>query len=118
MSERVIENQLLSNSVDLNSSFEEKMQISKIRKLDRSIGNNLKMFYGYRCQICGELIGEEYSAHVVEAHLIDYFVKIINNNSSNQLIVCPNHNRIIHKVNPVFDRKNKVFNYSNEKNKV
>lgn len=115
MDERAFENQPFSDIVDLNAGMAEKMQIAKIRKLDRSIGNNLKLLYGYRCQICGELIGEEYSAHVVEAHHIDYFVKSLNNDSSNQLIVCPNHHRIIHEVNPVFDRKSKVFNYSNGK---
>lgn len=115
MSERMFENQLLSDSVDINASLEEKMQIAKIRKLDRSIGNNLKLLYGYRCQICGGLIGEEYSAHVVEAHHIDYFVKSLNNDASNQLIVCPNHHRIIHEVNPVFDRRTKVFTYNNGK---
>ena len=113
MSERVFENQLLSDSVDLNASLEEKMQIAKIRKLDRSIGNNLKLLYGYRCQICGELIGEEYSAHVVEAHHIDYFVNSLNNDSQNQMIVCPNHHSIIHDANPVFDRKRRLYVYAN-----
>lgn len=85
----------------------------KIRKLNRKIGDNLKLLYGYRCQICGKLIGEEYGAHVCEAHHIDYFVNSLNNDSSNQLIVCPNHHSIIHDANPTFDRKRLLYIYQN-----
>ncbi len=111
--ERMFEERSEMKITDPNASVEEKMQIAKVRKLDRSIGNNLKQLYGYRCQICGKLIGEEYSAHVVEAHHIDYFVKSLNNDASNQLIVCPNHHSIIHDVNPVFDREKKLYVYDN-----
>lgn len=111
--ERSFEDQSNFNVTDPTASVEEKTQIAKVRKLDRSIGNNLKLLYGYRCQICGKLIGEEYSAHVVEAHHIDYFVRSLNNDASNQLIVCPNHHSIIHDVNPVFDRKRKMYVYEN-----
>jgi predicted restriction endonuclease len=69
--------------------------------------------YGHRCQICGRLIGEEYGSHVAEAHHIDYFVNSLNNDSSNQIIVCPNHHSIIHDANPLFDRKNLLFVYEN-----
>ena len=93
--ERVFEEQSDINVTDSDASIEERTQIAKVRKLDRSIGDNLKQLYGYRCQICGKLIGEEYAAHVVEAHHIDYFVRSLNNDASNQLIVCPNHHSII-----------------------
>ena len=49
----------------------------KIRKLNKKIGYILKLLYGYRCQICGQLIGEEYGSHIVEAHHIDYFVYLL-----------------------------------------
>ena len=67
----------------------------------------------HRCQICGRLIGEEYGSHVVEAHHIEYFVKSLNNDASNQIIVCPNHHSIIHDVDPVFDRKRLLYIYPN-----
>lgn len=73
----------------------------------------MKRLYGYRCQICGRRIGEEYGSHVVEAHHIDYFVKSLNNDASNQIIVCPNHHSIIHDVDPVFDRGRLLYIYSN-----
>ena len=111
--ERAFEEQSDIKVTDPDASIEERTQIAKVRKLDRSIGDNLKQLYGYRCQICGKLIGEEYAAHVVEAHHIDYFVRSLNNDASNQLIVCPNHQSIIHDVNPVFDRTRKLYVYKN-----
>lgn len=115
MNEQAFEGQSSLDLTDSSAGLEEKMRIAKVRKLDRSIGDNLKLLYGYRCQICGKFVGEEFSAHVVEAHHIDYFVKSLNNDASNQLIICPNHHRIIHEVNPVFDRKSKEYIYENGK---
>lgn len=113
LGERAFEEQSDYKVSDPDAGIEERTQIAKVRKLDRSIGDNLKQLYGYRCQICGRLIGEEYSARVVEAHHIDYFVKSLNNDASNQMIVCPNHHSIIHDVNPVFDRTRKLYVYKN-----
>lgn len=87
--------------------------IVKIRKLNRKIGDNLKLLYGYKCQICGLYIGKEYGAKVVEAHHIDYFVQSLNNDADNQIIVCPNHHSVIHEVNPVFNRKKLMYLYPN-----
>lgn len=88
-------------------------RIMNIRRLNRRIGENLKLLYGYRCQICGKMIGEEFGSHIVEAHHIDYFVNSLNNDSSNQMIVCPNHHSIIHDANPVFDRQRMLYLYQN-----
>lgn len=73
----------------------------------------MKLLYNYRCQICRKNIGEEYESQIVEAHHIDYFVHSLNNDSDNQLIVCPNHHSIIHDVNPVFDRKRLIYLFPN-----
>lgn len=40
-------------------------------------------------------------------------VKSLNNDASNQIIVCPNHHSIIHDVDPVFDRERLLYIYSN-----
>jgi len=112
-SERVLESNFNFDVADKGSKIIEDERVFKIRKLNRKIGDNLKLLYDYRCQICGKFIGEGYGAHVVEAHHIDYFVKSLNNDASNQLIVCPNHHSIIHEVNPVFDRKKLIYLYPN-----
>lgn len=111
--ERVLEASFNYDMVDENSTIFETEGIVKIRKLNKKIGDNLKLLYNYRCQICGKSIGEKYDSHIVEAHHIDYFIHSLNNDSDNQLIVCPNHHSIIHDVNPSFYRKRLIYLYPN-----
>ncbi|MFZ2537984.1 MAG: HNH endonuclease signature motif containing protein [Oscillospiraceae bacterium] len=111
--ERVLEASFNYDMVDENSTIFETERIVKIRKLNKKIGDNLKLLYNYRCQICGKSIGEKYDSHIVEAHHIDYFIHSLNNDSDNQLIVCPNHHSIIHDVNPSFYRKRLIYLYPN-----
>src|SRR5659263_430634 len=87
--------------------------MSKNRKLNKAIGENLKMHYDYRCQICGDNFGDKYGTRIVETHHIESFVVSLNNDSSNQIIICPNHHRVIHKAEPALDRRKKLFIYSN-----
>jgi len=111
--ERTIEAAFNYDIEDLTSTILESERIVKIRKLNKKIGDNLKLLYGYRCQICGSLIGEEFGSHIVESHHIDYFVASLNNDARNQLVVCPNHHSIIHDANPVFDRRRLLYIYKN-----
>lgn len=111
--ERIWEAEFNYDLVDSNSTIIETTRIVKIRKLNKKIGDNLKLLYGYRCQICGGLIGEEFGSHIAEAHHIDYFVSSLNNDASNQLIVCPNHHSIIHDADPCFDRTRLLYLYKN-----
>jgi predicted restriction endonuclease len=69
-----------------NAAIIGKEKIVKIRKLDKSIGENLKMIYAYKCQICGLLIGETYDAAVIYTHHIDYFSTSLNNNANNIMV--------------------------------
>lgn len=87
--------------------------IRTVRKLNRKIGDMLKEHYGYRCQICGRYIGEKYDSKLVEAHHIDYFVKSLNNDMKNIMIVCPNHHGIIHDRNPKYNAKDCTYTYPN-----
>ena len=113
MRERTVENEIEYEMEDKSSGIEKRLQIVKIRKLNRKIGENLKLLYGYRCQICGQVIGEKYGSHIAEAHHIDYFVNSLNNDANNQMIVCPNHHSVIHDANPVFDRRRMVYKFGN-----
>ncbi len=101
------------NTVDPTATIAAVNQIVKIRKLNRAIGESLKLLYNYRCQICGENIGARYGVNIVESHHIDPFVESLNNNAENQVIICPNHHRIIHQARPVFDRRKLIFVYHN-----
>ena len=98
---------------DKSASIEEKQQLVKYRKIDRSIILTLKKFYDYRDEISGEKIGDEYGNSVVEAHHIDYFTRSQNNDSTNIIIISPNYHRIIHKNNPRFNRKKFQFEFEN-----
>jgi len=46
---------------------------------------------------------------LVEAHHIDYLTTSQNNDTTNIIIISPNYHRIIHKNNPVFNRKKFVL---------
>lgn len=111
--EQLVEAELNYAEKDEGAGIQVNQRLVKVRKLNRLIGENLKLLYGYRCQICGKMIGEEFGSHIAEAHHIDYFVKSLNNDASNQMIVCPNHHSIIHDANPVFDRKRRMYLYEN-----
>lgn len=114
-SERVMEASFNYDVADESATLFASERIVKLRKLNKKIGDNLKLLYDHRCQICGQQIGETYGSHIVEAHHIDYFVQSLNNDSQNQLIVCPNHHSIIHDTNPIFDRKRLIYLYPNGK---
>lgn len=100
-------------SSDPTASIERIQQLAKIRKLNRAIGENLKILYDYRCQICGDNFGERFDTYIVESHHINPFVISMNNDASNQVIICPNHHRVVHRTEPVFDRSRLKFVYQN-----
>jgi hypothetical protein len=98
--------------IDDSARIETKEQIIKVRRLDRAIGESLKLFYNYRCQICGDNFSEKYNCRIVEAHHIVFFVSSLNNDASNITVLCPNHHRVIHKANPTFKRECLSFIYT------
>ncbi|MBR1647719.1 MAG: hypothetical protein IJ685_13245 [Selenomonadaceae bacterium] len=98
---------------DTQAEFVERFGLTKYRKLNRKVAEQLKRNYGYRCQICGLNVGVFYGAQVADCHHINYFSVSLDNAASNLLIVCPNHHRIIHAANPTFDRTRKIFLYPN-----
>nr|WP_312576967.1 HNH endonuclease signature motif containing protein [Sedimentibacter sp.] len=111
--DRVYEESFNYAVVDEKATIILDKRMVKIRKYNSAIGNNLKILYKYKCQICGKRVGEEYDSHVIEAHHIDSFVKSLNNDMKNIMIVCPNHHSVIHDVNPHFDKTRKIFVYNN-----
>lgn len=96
-----------------NAGFKEVTRLQKVRHLDRSIGDSLKLLYDYRCQMTGERIGDNYDALVVEAHHIIPFTESMDNDTSNIIILSPSYHRIIHKVKPRWDRKDLSFRFPN-----
>ena len=56
-SEQEYETSLNYNVIDYNATIESVQRLIKNRKLNRAIGENLKMLYDYKYQICGENFG-------------------------------------------------------------
>lgn len=100
-------------AIDRNATILIETGIKKVRRLSKAIGNSLKIIYGFRCQICGQFIGQQYGSELIHAHHIDYFTKSLNNDADNIMIVCPNHHGIIHDKNPEFDREKKIYKFPN-----
>ncbi|HUL00849.1 MAG TPA: HNH endonuclease signature motif containing protein [Nitrospirota bacterium] len=87
--------------------------LAKVRKLDRSIGEDLKRLYDFRCQICGENFSKPHNQRIVQVHHIIHFVRSMNNDYDNLMVACPNHHSVIHKANPIFDRQALRLSYPN-----
>ena len=111
--DQLISERILKKLTDETATIEQRKRIVKVRKIDRSIIENLKYIYDDCCQICGEKIGARFGKSVVEAHHIDYFTHSQNNDISNLIIISPNYHRIIHRNNPHFNFKTKCFEFEN-----
>lgn len=101
------------DGTDTTSGIVLKTKVCKIRHLTTTILRDLKVLYGYRCQICGQYIGEKYASNLIHAHHIEYFTKSLNNNADNIMILCPNHHGIIHDKNPTYNPQSRTFLYPN-----
>ncbi len=104
---------IIFNSNDDKASIVSGNSLIKYRKLNRCIGEQLKKYYGFRCQICGVKPFSEFDYTIVEIHHIDNFSVSMNNNAINLIVLCPNHHRLLHKSRPLFDREKLCFLYDN-----
>lgn len=105
-SESTLEEQL--NQVDSSARIEIRLSENKYRVYDKSIIVSLKKLYQGKCQICG---CSQFNEDITEAHHIEYFSRSCNNNAQNIIILCPNHHRLIHKLNPIFVYENCEYIY-------
>lgn len=102
-----------NNTIDPSARIDITQHWVKIRRVNKAISDNLKEFYDFKCQICNENISSRYEVNVVESHHIKPFSLSLNNDASNQIILCPNHHRIIHKAEPEFHRRKLIYSYGN-----
>lgn len=85
---------------DKNASIKQVTRLQKIRHLNRSIGDSLKLLYDYHCQMTGEKVGEPYDALVVEAHHIIPFTDSMNNKPQTSSLSRPHITASYTKQNP------------------
>ena len=90
---------------DENAGHIYKETISKVRKINQKIIDDLKKRYNGEFQLCGVRVGYDFGEEIVEAHHIEYFSQTQNNDSSNIIVLCPNCHRLIHRCNPVYHKK-------------
>lgn len=105
------EMEYLLNFKDPDAGVKEKYVLCKGRIYNTSIIKQLKKLYKGKCQICGEQPFKEKNANISEVHHIRYFSLSCNNDINNLIVLCPNHHRLIHKLNPEFDAEKKEFKY-------
>lgn len=73
----------------------------------------LKELYDHKCQICEHDFKPRYGTPYSETHHVIWLSRGGVDHSNNLIVVCPNHHRIIHEVNPEFDRNGLTFVYPN-----
>lgn len=99
------------NYVDLKADLIVYTGKTTRRIYQNKIIEELKSLYKFKCQICGYSFFDHYGIDIAEAHHIEHYSETHNNNASNIIILCPNHHRIIHKLNPIFDRESMSWKY-------
>lgn len=100
------------NFKDYNAAIKIKTTDSKVRIYNTSIIKQFKNLYKGCCQLCGQKPFDAFDTDICEAHHIVPFSQNQNNDAKNIIILCPNHHRLIHKLNPVYDDERKCFIYS------
>ena len=91
------------NFRDTKAAIRLRTRDQRVRVYNTGIIKQLKHLYGGCCQLCGKKAFVEFNVDVSEAHHIAYFSDSQNNDSSNIIILCPNHHRLIHKLHPKFE---------------
>lgn len=80
---------------------------------NQALADGLKAFYECRCQICGQDFEPRYGVPYAETHHIQYLRAGGPDISTNIVVICPNHHRIIHATNAYFNRESLTYEYSN-----
>ena len=99
------------NFSDPDATIEVVTKTSSRRVCNTAIVHKLKKLYKGQCQICGKKPIDGFDADICEAHHIEHYAETQNNDANNIIIVCPNHHRMLHRLNPIFDRERMCFNY-------
>lgn len=99
------------NYTDSTARIIVKTQRGNHRIYNQALINQLKRLYRGNCQLCGFNPVSDFHVNICEAHHICYFSKSQNNNASNLIIVCPNHHKLIHKLNPVYNVDTHCFQF-------
>lgn len=109
-----VELEHIINFSDPSARLVSKTKSGTQRIYNQTIVTQLKNLYRGSCQICGFNPVSDFGVNICEAHHISFFSKTQNNDASNIIILCPNHHRLIHKLEPKFNPETLVFSADNE----
>jgi predicted restriction endonuclease len=80
---------------------------------NQALADGLKAFYACRCQIYGQDFEARFGKPYAETHHIQYLRAGGPDISTNIVVICPNHHRIIHATNAQFNRDRLTYEYPN-----
>jgi hypothetical protein len=83
------------------------------RQDDPWLSDALKTLYGHRCQVCTNDFKPRYGVAHAETRFITDISKGGSLDSRNRVVVCPNHNAIIHTARGHFNAAVLTFEYAN-----
>ncbi len=78
----------------------------------RSWARTLRKLYDDRCQLCGWSSRASYETEVCEAHHLHWLSRGGPDEIQNLVLLCPNHHRVVHRVDAVFDYRDQAFVFS------
>lgn len=77
------------------------------------LAESLKTYYEYRCQICGHGFQPTYGVDVPKRTTSSTWSQGGPDVSTNMVVICPNHHRIIHTTHAAFNRQMLTYEYPN-----
>ena len=77
------------------------------------LAESLKVYYGHRCQICSKSFLPDYGVDLADTHHVHYLARGGPDVSSNIVVICPNHHRVIHATDAHFNRQKLTYEYPN-----
>ena len=91
---------------------------TQVVPVEQFVGNgwlaeSLKTYYAYHCQICWHSFQPTYGAEYAKTYHIQYLSQCGPDVSTNMVVICPNHHRIIHETYAAFNRHLLTYEYPN-----
>jgi len=77
------------------------------------LAENLKAYYDHHCQVCGYAFKPTFGVDVADTHHIQYLRNGGLDISTNIVVLCPNHHRVVHATDATFDRQALAYLYAN-----
>jgi hypothetical protein len=77
------------------------------------LAESLKAYYDHECQVCGFNFHPTFGVQVADSHHIQYLMNGGPDISTNMVVLCPNHHRVVHATDAQFDRAGLAYLYPN-----